>query len=194
MQNESRSQPGVPHPSCRRSNGPFTAASHETCRNRLALRTDLDDINLAFPEGIPRNIRLRPRAEIERAATEAALLLGRFVFTSHPQAPAKLRALADLLEARPVHEHAGFLALAPADPNRRAAADLIWEAAESISKAHHGPITDEDIRRHLASMPPADRIAFMRKRGAKGEDRVLRRCLQQTLRLALRPGRPNHPS
>jgi len=160
----------------------------------LARRTDLDDINLDFPEGIPRNVHLRKRAEVERAATEAALLLGRFVFASHSAAPARLRDLADLLEARPVQAQSEFLALAPADPNRRAAADLLWQAAEAISKTQTGPISDDDIRRHLASMRPADRLAFMRERGARGDDRVLRRCLQQTLRLTLRPGRPNQSS
>ena len=47
---------------------PDTHAAHALVGlAELARRTDLDDINLAFPEGIPRNIHLRPRTEIERA-------------------------------------------------------------------------------------------------------------------------------
>lgn len=160
----------------------------------LARRGDVSNLNVGFSEGMGRNIRLCRRNELEQAVSEAAPLLARYLFAPGTAAHLRLRELADLIEARPVHEYSGFMVLRSADPNRRAAADLMWEALEKLKDMGDGPWTESEIRSQIEAMPPGERLARLRQRGAAGDDKTLRRVLRQVLKVALAPGRPRQPA
>jgi hypothetical protein len=110
--------------------------------------------------------------------------------------PALLREVADVIESRPLqrHEKSGPIVLAPADPTTAAAALLLGVAARELLKEGRRDINGAELLAHLRTTPVKARLAELRRLGADGDDRTIRRkhtALFPELRLA--PGRPRKP-
>jgi hypothetical protein len=110
--------------------------------------------------------------------------------------PTLLREVADVIESRPLqrHEKSGPIVLAPADPTTAAAASLLGVAARELLKGGRRDIDGAELLAHLRTMPVKARLAELRRLGADGDDRTIRRkhtALFPELRLA--PGRPRKP-
>ena len=110
--------------------------------------------------------------------------------------PNLLRKTASVIESRPLQplRVTGPTVLAPADPTTAAAIDLLGVIGLELVKDGRRNIDGTELVEHLRTMPPGKRMEEMRKFGASGDDRSLRRKLGQffpTLRLP--EGRPRKP-
>lgn len=110
--------------------------------------------------------------------------------------PNLLRKTAAVIESRPLQplRGTGPTVLAPADHTTAAAIDLLGVIGLELVKDGRRNIDGTELVEHLRTMPPGKRMEEMRKFGASGDDRSLRRKLGQffpTLRLP--EGRPRKP-
>ena len=110
--------------------------------------------------------------------------------------PTLLREVADVIESRPLqrHEKSGPIVLAPADPTTAAAALLLGVAARELLKEGRQDINGAELLANLRAMPEKARLAELRRLGAVGDDRTIRRKLTRLFaELRLAPGRPRKP-
>ncbi len=110
--------------------------------------------------------------------------------------PTLLREVADVIECRRLQRHGknGPIVLAPADPTTAAAASLLGVAARELLKGGRRDIEGAELLAHLRTMPAKARLAELRRLGADGDDRTIRR--KQTAlfpELRLLQGRPRKP-
>ena len=110
--------------------------------------------------------------------------------------PDLLRKTAAVIESRPIHplQGSGPTVLAPADPITVAASTMLGTIGMELLKDGRRNIDGAELLEELRMMPPRKRLEEMRKLGAFGDDRTLRRKLRQffpTLRLP--KGRPRKP-
>lgn len=110
--------------------------------------------------------------------------------------PTLLRQAADVIECRKLQRHrkTGPIVLAPADPTTAAANSMLGMAALELMSHDRRDIESAELLAHLRTMPAKNRLAELRKLGATGDDRTLRRKLSALFpQLRLAPGRPRKP-
>jgi hypothetical protein len=110
--------------------------------------------------------------------------------------PALLREVADVIESRPLQRHrsTGPIVLAPADPTTAACSSLLGVIGLPLLKDGRQRIDGDELIAHLRAMPAKKRFAELRRLGARGDDRTLRRKLTAFFSdLRLTTGRPRKP-
>lgn len=110
--------------------------------------------------------------------------------------PALLREVADVIECRRLqrHEKSGPTVLAPADPTTAAIINMLGTIGQELIKDGRRNIDGAELVEHLRTMSSRKRLEEMRKLGARGDDRTLRRKLRQFFTtLSLPKGRPRKP-
>jgi hypothetical protein len=110
--------------------------------------------------------------------------------------PALLRGVADVIESRPLQRHrsTGPIVLAPADPTTAACSSLLGVISLPLLKEGRQNIDGDELIAHLRAMPPKKRLDELRKLGATGDDRTVKRKLTALFgELRLAPGRPRKP-